>query len=229
MTTSFRDVKEDVLRRITSGDWAPGALLPTETDLAESYGCARVTVNRAMRELAEDGIIERRRKAGTRVRIAPRRQARFDVPQMRQEIEAQGAVYRFALVSREIVSAPDWLRARLGLDGGGEVLHLTFMHYADGAPYQFEDRWISLATLPQARDVDFSASPPGEWLIATIPFTDAEIGLSATEADATLAAHLGCTPGAALFVLERTTWYREAAVTYVRLVFRRGHRMTSRA
>lgn len=228
MKATFRDVKSDIMTKITTGEWAPGAQLPNEIDLAEAYGCARATVNRAMRELAEEGVVERRRKAGTRVRMAPVRQARFSIPVVRAEIEAQNATYRYALVSRTEIEAPHWLRARLQLAQESPVLHLTCMHYADGNPYQFEDRWISLAMLPQARDADFTTMGPNEWLVSTVPFSDAEIAFSATSATAELAEYLGCSQGEALFTVERSTWLKEEAITFVRQTFRPGHRMTTR-
>ena len=193
MTVTFRDVKTDLLGKITQGVWKPGGLMPNEAELATEYGCARATVNRAMRELADDGIIERKRKAGTRVRMAPVRQALFSIPLVREEIEALGAKYRYALVQRELIQVPDWLRARLNLKAGQAVLHLTCMHYADGSPYQHEDRWINPAATPDARTADFSQVGPNEWLVAAVPFSDAEIGFTAVEADETLAEHLGCT------------------------------------
>ena len=67
MKATYRDVKTDILSKITKGAWGPGSLIPSEVELADTYGCARATVNRAMRELADEGIVERRRKAGTRV------------------------------------------------------------------------------------------------------------------------------------------------------------------
>lgn len=170
MSTTYRDVKADILSKIVQGVWGPGSLMPNETDLAEAYACSRATVNRAMRELADDGIIERKRKAGTRVRMAPVRQARIDIPIVRQEIEGRGAAYRYTLVSSKAQKAPDWLRALLKLEADDRVLHLICMHYADGVPYQFEDRWISLALLPQANDADFSVTGPNEWLVSKIPF-----------------------------------------------------------
>ncbi|WP_424987522.1 GntR family transcriptional regulator [Microbulbifer sp. S227A] len=228
MRTTFRDVKSDILAKITLGEWAPGTLLPNEVDLAETYGCARATVNRAMRELAEDGIVERRRKAGTRVRSAPIRQARFDIPIVRDEIEGGNAEYRYALVSREAGPAPDWLRAQLALGPGTRAVHLTCMHYADGAPYQYEDRWINLDVLPMAETADFAATGPNEWLVSTIPFSNAEISFSASAADARLAEYLRCSVGQALFTIERSTWWEDRPITFVRLFFRPGHRMTTR-
>lgn len=228
MKYTFRDVKTDILSKITGGIWAPGSLVPNEIELAETYGCARATVNRAMRELADEGIIERRRKAGTRVRMAPIRQARFDIPIVRAEIEEQGASYRYSLVSCAAVKAPGWLRARLQLSDSDRVLHLVCMHYADGNPYQHEDRWINLAALPQAQEADFSQIGPNEWLVSTIPFSDAEISFSATSADDELSDYLGCNHGDPLFTTERSTWWEARAITYVKLSFRPGHTMTAR-
>jgi GntR family transcriptional regulator len=61
-----------VLRdRILSGTVSFGTKLPTENDLADYYGVSRVTVRRALGELARERLIERRRSAGTRVTYRP--------------------------------------------------------------------------------------------------------------------------------------------------------------
>ncbi|WP_272005447.1 UTRA domain-containing protein [Roseovarius sp. ZX-A-9] len=228
MTSTYRDVKSDILSKITKGEWQPGSLVPNEVELAETYGCARATVNRAMRELADEGIIERRRKAGTRVRMAPLRQARFDIPIVRCEIEEKGAEYRYSLVSQIVEDVPAWLRGRLKLQSGGRSLHLVCMHYADGDPYQHEDRWISLDALPDAETADFTTTGPNEWLVSTIPFSDAEISFSAALADKNIADHLSCSLGDPVFTVERSTWWEGQALTYVRLTYRPGHRLTTR-
>lgn len=228
MKAAYKDVKSDILSKITKGEWALGSLIPNEVDLATTYGCVRSTVNRAMRELADEGLIERRRKAGTRVRMVPIRQARFDIPIVRAEIEAKGAEYRYSLVSSSVEPAPDWLRARLKLSPKSEVLHLVCMHYADGDPYQHEDRWINLVSLPQAQTVNFLDIGPNEWLVSTIPFSDVEISFSAGLADQRLNDYLTCTLGDPVFTIERSTWWEGQAVTYVRLTYKPGHRLTTR-
>ena len=50
--TSWQAVADEVLARIRRRDWAPGDLIPNEVDLAGEMGCARTTVNRALRHLA---------------------------------------------------------------------------------------------------------------------------------------------------------------------------------
>ena len=57
------EIRVEVLRRIRERIWPPGELIPSEEALAVEFCCARATVNRALRELAEAGVLERRRKA----------------------------------------------------------------------------------------------------------------------------------------------------------------------
>lgn len=85
--TSYVDVKNAILKRIHDTVWAPGSLMPGEVALSEEFGCARATVNRALRELASDGVIERKRKAGTRIKSSPTRQGEGRV------VYANGDVY----------------------------------------------------------------------------------------------------------------------------------------
>ena len=227
-TTSYRTIKADLLTRIQAGEFPPGTRLPDEIDLAERFGVARTTVARAMRELVDDGLIERRRKAGTRVRLAPLRQARVKIPLVRDEIGEMGADYGYRLLHSAITPAPPEAQARLKIGARTRVRHLVCLHLADGAPYQFEDRWINLAAVPDAAEADFTESGPNEWLVGKIPYSSAEIAFCAAEADAEQSAALGCAAGAALFCIERRTQWQRRVLTCVRLAYRHGHRLMTR-
>ena len=228
MKTAFREVRDDLRRRIVEGEWGLGRLIPNEVDLAAEYGCARTTVNRALRELAEEGLVERKRKAGTRVRAAPLRRAQFTIPVIAEEVRAEGADYGYALVEQCRAELPGDVARHLSLPGGTPALHVRCLHLADGKPYVFEDRWINLRAIPQAADADFAQDRPTEWLVAAVPFSEVEISFSATAADAELARHLGAGAGDPLFRMERTTWWAGKTVTHVRLTYRPGHQMTTR-
>lgn len=224
----FRDVKREVFKRISTHHWGPGTLLPSEVELAVKFGCSRGTVNRAMQQLSDDGIIERRRKGGSRVKLTPNRQVTFEIPLIRAEIEAKGAEYRYELIKSSVVEAPFWLKARLDLDEGTRVKHIKCLHFADDMPYQFENRWINLKTVPSAENQHFIAMSPNEWLVREVPYTNAEVRFSACCADATIAKLLKIVQTEPIFLAERTTWLADAPVTFVRLYFARDYHMVAR-
>lgn len=221
---TFHAVRDEVKRRIEARIWPQGTLLPTETELAEEFGCARATVNRALRELAEQGFVERRRKSGTRVKTAPTKHAKIEIAVVRQTVEEQNAVYRYALVQRSVSDAPAWLSSQLGLAPGTRVLHLLCMHYADNRPFQFEERWVNIATVPEIEHADLTTVGPNEWLLNAVPFTDAEITFSAVATDAKLSDFLATAVGTPVIQLERTTWLQGQPVTYVRMTHHPGYR-----
>lgn len=226
--TGFLDIKQEVISRVHRGVWPPGSLLPTEMELAAEFGCARATVNRALRELAEQGLVERKRKSGTRVKLMPARHARFEIEIVRHTVEEMGAKYRYALVQKSVETAPDWVTSQLALASDQQVMHVKCMHYADNRPFQFEERWINTSTVPRVVHADLENQSPNEWLLNEVPFTDAEITLSSVAADAELSEFLATSVGTPLFRLERTTWLDGQVVTYVRMTYRQGHSMTTR-
>lgn len=171
----FQDIRDEVVNRIQTRVWPQGSLLPTEMELAAEFGVARATVNRALRELAEQGIVTRKRKGGTRVVTTPVKQAKLPITVVRQTIEEMNAEYRYALVSRTLIDCPAWLQAKLNIPEGAQVVHLQCMHHADNRPFQFEERWINVSTVPQVLDEDFLTTGPNEWLLSEVPFSNAEI------------------------------------------------------
>jgi GntR family histidine utilization transcriptional repressor len=223
----FREIKQQVFKRIRDGEWGPGSLLPGEVELAAEFGCARATVNRAMQELSDDGIIERRRKGGSRVKLSPVRHVTFEIPLVRVEIETRGAEYSYKLISDAVVRAPRHLEMRLLLAAGSRVRHIRCLHLANGKPYQFEDRWINLIAVPGAETANFATLSPNEWLVREVPYTNAEVRFSATSADEMIATYLRARIGDPIFTAERTTWLVGKPVTNVRLYFARGHQMVA--
>lgn len=216
---------DEVLRRIHTRRWKPGELIPSEADLAREFGCARATVNRALRELAEDGLLERRRKAGTRVAMHPVRKATLEIPIIRTEIEAKGLAYRYSLISSELTAPPPDVRARMQAAPGADMLHLAALHLANGRAYVFEDRWINLQAVPEAAEADFSRISANEWLVENVPFEGGDIAFSALAAGPREAGILSCREGESLFVIDRSTWMGDATITMVRLIFAPGYQM----
>jgi len=224
-TRSWQAVRNEVLRRIRTREWMPGDWIPHEVELAAQFECSRNTVNRALREIADSGLIERRRRAGTRVALHPVRKATLDIPVIRIEIEGRRQAYAYSLLLREMVVPPPKARARMKSQHDRERLHIVGIHMADGRPYALEDRWIDTEAVPGAAREDFTQISPNEWLVVNVPFEGGDITFSAHEATADEAEMLGCRAGAALFVTERTTWLGERTLTSVQLLFGPGYRL----
>ena len=161
-------IKTEMREWIQTGIWKQGGLIPVEAALAKEYGCARATVNRALRKLAQEGILERRRKAGTRVVMPVGRSANFEIPRIRLEIEETGATYRYALLLREVTVPPANVRSKLETSQEIRSLHLHCLHYSNEAPFQFEDRWINLKSIPEVEETiqmnGWSSMYPGQML-----------------------------------------------------------------
>ncbi len=225
MTVGWQQVHRESLRRIQAREWPPGALIPTEAELARELGCARGTVNRALRALAEDGWLERRRRAGTRVAMAPERRARLAIPLIRHEIEARGQRFAHTILDRRRAPMPPRQRALLGLDEAAPAEHLRTLYLADGQAFALEDRWVHLAAVPGFADDPLSALSPNDWLVHNAAFAHGTLEYAAEAASADEAAHLGCAPGDPVMVLERRTFGPEAPVTAVRLTHAPGHRL----
>ncbi|GLQ28440.1 UTRA domain-containing protein [Sulfitobacter pacificus] len=227
-TPTFRNwqsVQSEVLRRIHAREWPPGELIPNEADLAIEFGCARSTVNRALRSLAESGLLDRRRKAGTRVAAQPVAKATIDIAVIRHEVEEHGAKYGYQLITRRIAVPPVSVSGTMKTRAQDKLLHVRALHLADDAAYAVEDRWINTAIVPDAAAEPFDVLSANEWLIEHAPYTHGDISFSAVQADQGDAEVLGVAPLSALFAIDRVTWDNAAAVTKVRLLFLPGYKL----
>ncbi|MBX7482770.1 GntR family transcriptional regulator [Qipengyuania qiaonensis] len=222
---SHSGIREAIRARIVAGEWKLGELIPGEADFAEEYGCSRTTVNRALQALADEGIVERKRKGGTRVRPLPLPPAQLRIPLLREQVEESGAGYRCEIRERKLASVPADLRGRLKLGRGDRAVYLETLHLADDRPFAFETRWVNLATVPEFEHAEFGDLSANEWLVRRVPFTRGEVAISASAATADVAAILGATEGAALFTMERTTWLDDRPVTAMTLIYAAGYRL----
>ena len=223
--SGWEDIRREVLARIRSRAWPLGTLIPTEASLAQEFGVARATVNRALSELARSGVLERKRKAGTRVAALPVRKATLDIPVIRAEVEARGEAYSLRLLRCKLAQPPVPVLARLGQDVG-DMLHVETLHLASGRGFVLEDRWLNPAILPTPLP-DFAAISANEWLVAHISYASGDISFCAEAASDAAAAALGVAQGSAVFVTERCTWAPDAPITWVRLIHAPGYRLST--
>lgn len=223
-SATWQGIETEVRRRISERVWKPGELIPGEMLLAKEFGCARATVNRALRQLAEAGLLERRRKGGTRVARHPVRKATLDISITRHEVEQRGKAYSFTLLARKLRRPSQPIQTAMGLEGG-KHLYLETLHMAGGAPFMLETRWVNVGTVPEILEADLETHNANEWLIEHALFSHGDITFSAANADAFDAKQLSIDEGAAIFTVTRSTWNGLKSITHVRLAYAPGFEM----
>jgi DNA-binding GntR family transcriptional regulator len=67
----YRQISEDIVKKITAGEHPVGSVLPTEMELMTDYGASRNTVRSALQQLQTMGLISRKRNRGTTVEALP--------------------------------------------------------------------------------------------------------------------------------------------------------------
>lgn len=215
----YIEIQQELEARIKSGAWPPGHRVPSEHELSKTYGCARMTVNKALSALADAGLIARKRRSGTVVARPQSQETVLEIHDIQAEIRRSGKAYRFAILSRRDRPATAEDARRLGVARHAPVTGLAVVHDAAGRPFVLEKRLINLDAVPAARAETFAAAPPGTWLLDRIPWTDAEHAIRAETADAAAAHHLGIAIGEACLVVERRTWAARRPITWVQLVY----------
>jgi GntR family transcriptional regulator len=143
-TSLHRQVFLILRDQIIRGLIVPGGVMPKEEALCETFGVSRITVRRALADLAAQGFVERRQGLGTFVRR--------DVPQPRERpslsyieglrkaaIETQVTVLRVEQLEapREVA---EWLR----LGGTEKALHALRLRSIADLPVMLTDAWVPL-------------------------------------------------------------------------------------
>lgn len=214
----YQAVKDHIRRRIQEGSWKAGDRVASESELVTALGVSRMTVNRALRELTDEGLVRRVAGVGTFVAEEKPQSGLLQVANLAEEIRARGHVHACDVILQAREAAPLGVAAALGLSTGDSVFHVVCIHRENGVPVQLEDRYVTPAVAPDFMTRDFTLQLPGEWLLEAVPLDEVEHVVDATGASAEEAAALDIQPGDPCLVLTRRTWSRSRAVTFVRCV-----------
>jgi GntR family histidine utilization transcriptional repressor len=214
-----QQILADIQSRILSGQWPPGHRIPFEHELTAQYGCSRMTVSKALTQLASAGLIERRRKAGSFVTRPHSQSAVLEIQDVRAEVAALGLPYRYEILARRKRRATRADRALFGVAASDMILALTCRHDAAQRPFCLEERRINLSAAPEAADEPFETVSPGAWLVGRVPWTSAEHRISAAATRGETARALNLAEGVPCLVIDRRTWSGETPVTHVKLTY----------
>ncbi|WBU61256.1 UTRA domain-containing protein [Paracoccus albus] len=220
--THHSRITEDMRRKIVDGEWPPGHQLTKETELAESYGVSRMTMNKALTQLTAEGFLIRRKRSGTFVAQSRAQSAVMEIGDIEREVTAQGLEYRWRLLSAVMRVPTKTVRNMLDmppeLDGRGFML-VEGLHFAQGVPFCHELRIIDPDIVPASIGQDFAAIVPGQWLLRSMPWTAASHRVRAVNARGADAQKLSIPSGRACLEVLRKTRMDHDWVTHVRLLY----------
>jgi GntR family histidine utilization transcriptional repressor len=215
----YIEIRRALTARIMSGDWRPGHRVPSEHELMEQFGCSRMTVNEALSALAAAGLIVRKGRSGATVASPRSHETTLQIHDIRAEVLASGRSYKYEILRRRMRKATRHDIGQLNLNSAARVVELSVLHFTSNIPFVLEDRIISLDAVPDAEAEDFATTPPNTWLLAHIPWTQAEQAIRAVPADARSSSALQVNQGTACLIIERRTWQAGLGITWVRLCY----------
>ena len=212
----YEQVKEFITRKIQDGSWPAGHRLPSEHELVAQFGISRMTANRALRELVEQGRVVRQAGVGSFVAEDKPQSTLLQIGNIASDIRARGHDYSYQLLVAERIAASSDVAAWLDLRAGESVFHSLCLHLEDGTPVQLEDRYVNPRVVPNFLDQDLASTPPSEYLVRHVPFDQIEHLVDAVLPTAEQAGRLAMPIAEPCLLLTRRTWTRTVPVTLVR-------------
>lgn len=203
---AYQAIKDHILARIDSGEWGEGCVIPSENELARQFNVARMTVNRALRELTDAQVLTRTKGAGTYVAPPKYQSTLVEIRSIAEESRARGHQHSAVVLTLESIQATATLAVEMQLPVGSAVFHSCLLHLENDQPVQYEERWVNPALAPDYLEQDFAQITPNEYLVRVAPLQRVEYRIEATLPSAAICQDLAMARGEPALLLHRRTW-----------------------
>ena len=144
----YIQIKGLLQKQIESGEYAIGARLPSERELAQRYAVSRMTARQALRALAQEGLTYSRVGKGTFVSVPKINQELQALTSFSEDMRQRGIKPSSRVLSAEIRPAGTEVAARLHLLPGVETVVLKRVRLADNWPLALETTHIPHGLCP---------------------------------------------------------------------------------
>ncbi len=215
----YRQIKKTIQQRIENGDWPAGQKLPSENELVAALDVSRMTINRALRELTQEGLIQRVHGLGSFVAETPRHASLIELQDIAVEIEHSGKRHHARVLQQDTIDATEQIASRFEWPELRSVYHVRLVHFQDDQPIQLESRYVNPAAIPDFMAQDFDRITPTAYLLNQFKPDEMEHRVSAVMPDAETRDLLGMQEGQPCLRLTRRTWHQQQVVTHVTLTY----------
>lgn len=205
-TPAYQEIKDFILTRIHAGEWAEGDQVPSENELARELKVARMTVNRALRELTAEQVLTRVQGAGTFVARPKYESTLVAIRSISDEIAARGHRHHAKVLELVTMKADDALADEMQLAAGERVFRSVMLHFENDEPVQIEERWVNPAVAADYVDQDYTTLTPNQYLMRAAPLQRVEYRIEAAVPDCEMREHLAMDETEPCLVLHRRTW-----------------------
>lgn len=216
-TPRYQQLKDFIIEQISTGALQPADRVPSENELVESKRVSRMTANRALRELNDEGYVERIAGRGTFVSDYRARSHVLEVRNIADEISERGHRHSARVLRQELIPARGEIAKALHVSKETDVARLWLVHYENDAPVQVEDRYVVADFAPMCLQQDFTAVTPSAYLTGIAPLQEAEQVVRANSPNAETRQHLKMDNGEPCLTVVRRTWSDGRPVTFARL------------
>lgn len=215
----YLQVKRHILDNIGSGKWSAASRVPSENDLVRSFGVSRMTANRALRELRDEGVLVRVAGVGSFVADRHARAHPLEIRGIADEIRERGHVHRAEIVSLERVRAAAELAEDFGIAARSELFCSLIVHFENNRPIQLEHRYVLPKLAPDYMTMDFSRITPHDYLVKVAPLQEAEHLLRAEMPDTRTRKLLDMKRDEPCLAVIRRTWAAGHIASVARLYY----------
>ncbi|MFC3124667.1 histidine utilization repressor [Pseudoroseomonas globiformis] len=212
-TPRYQQIKAMILSRVASGEWGAEDRVPSENELVKLTGVSRVTVNRALRELADAGLLVRVQGVGTFVAGAKPQSSMLELRDIAEEMAERGAAHSTRVLDLGRCRADAALAAAFGVPVDVELFRCRLIHSENGVPVQFEDRMVNPVIAPAFLEQDFTRLTPYRYLTSCAPAERVEHVVEACHPDPLIAEALGIALDEPCLLIHRRTWSWQLVAT----------------
>lgn len=213
----YRKIKNHILDRIDSGEWMVSTRVPSENELVKEFSVSRMTTNRALRELTDEGYLIRVAGVGTFVAELKAKSNPLEIHNIADEIRARHHEYSAEVLKCETVKANEKIAAFMNVEVGTLLTHSLIIHKEQGIPIQLEDRLVNEDIVPGYGEQDFTLKTPYEYLIKMAPLQKVEHVVKAIMVSPSMKTILDMSDDEACLLIERRTWTKGRVASTAKL------------
>jgi GntR family transcriptional regulator len=141
----YYQLKEILQEMIENEELKPGDMIPAERELCETQGVSRMTVNKAIMDLVNEGIVYREQGKGTFVSIPKEKQVISKLKGFTEEMEDKGLKSQTKILSFKIKPATKQIKKVLAMDDTSmELIEVKRLRLSSGEPLAIETVWLPL-------------------------------------------------------------------------------------